>query len=227
MPQFPEGHKWVYEEHILLKSWLALRRRSELRIPQDIRADIETVYDDAAVSPADPALKSLWESTAENLKKTKEKHLREANDRYLPSPWAGQRLDKLTEMGREEEDELHPFFQALTRLAARTVTAVCLFRLGEKLFYDKDHMRRVSLNLLPDKDGVAAILRRSCSIGDRRVLDSVESIPVPALWRKNALLRNCHPIDFDELGRHNFGKYSLVLSAETGLRVEKSPNAGI
>ena len=33
VPDFPRGHTKVYDEHILLRTWMALRDLSELEVP--------------------------------------------------------------------------------------------------------------------------------------------------------------------------------------------------
>jgi CRISPR-associated endonuclease/helicase Cas3 len=225
-PDFPRGHTMVYEEHILLRTWIALRGRLELRIPEEIRSSVEAVYADAGPGdvPREPALQSLWEATSRRLQASREAHLTEARVRYLPHPDGGARLDTLTAMGRDEDDGLHPLFQALTRLTERAVTVVCLFGRGEDLFLDRAHTRPLSLAGTVTPAGAAEILRRSCSVGDKRVVYVLEDIPVPGTWRKSALLRNCRPLTFDADGCCPVGKRRLRLCPEIGLRVEESPS---
>jgi CRISPR-associated endonuclease/helicase Cas3 len=223
-PDFPKGHTMVYEEHILLRTWIALRGRSELRIPEEIRSDIEAVYSDPGDAPAEPALLSLWETTARKLKASREEDLREADLRYLPLPSKRVGLDALTAMGRDEDDDLHPFFRALTRLAERTVTVVCLFGRGDDLFLDRACTRPLLLAQAPTMASAAEILRRSCSIGDKRVVYGLEALPVPSAWKKNALLRNCRPVTFDTDDCCPVGKWRLRLCPNRGLRVEENPS---
>ena len=222
-PDFPKGHTMVYEEHILLRTWIALRGRSELRIPEEIRSNIEAVYSDPGNAPAEPALLSLWETTARKLKASREADLREADLRYLPLPSKRVGLDALTAMGRDEDDDLHPFFRALTRLAERTVTVVCLFGRADDLFFDRACTRPLSLATTVTMASAAEILRRSCSIGDKRVVYGLEDIPVPSAWRKNALLRNCRPLVFDANDCCLVGKWQLRLCPSSGLRVTENP----
>ena len=212
----------VYEEHILLRTWIALHDRSELRIPEEIRSSIEAVYADPGDVPQDPALRSLWETTSSKLQASREKHLKEADSRYLPHPDSGSGLDTLTAMGRDENDDLHPFFQALTRLAERSVTVVCLFGRADDLFLDRGCTRPLSKTVT--MASAAEILRRSCSIGDKRVVRGLEDILIPPNWRKNALLRNCRPLVFDADDCCPVGKrWRLRLCPDTGLRVEENP----
>jgi hypothetical protein len=70
--------------------------------------------------------------------------------------------------------------------------------------------------------GAAEILRRSCSIGDKRVVKDLEERAVPPAWRKAALLRNCRPIVFDTDGCYVVNKWRLRLCPDTGLRVEEN-----
>ena len=219
-PDFTKAY--VYEKHILLRTWMALRGRSELVIPEDIRPLIECVYAEPGNPPEDPVLRALWEETATTLQATRKKHTGEAESRYLPHPGGGTRLDTLTAMGRDEDDDLHPFFQALTRLAERTVTVVCLFGRGADLFLDRDYTRPLSLAKTVTMAGAADILRRSCSIGDKRVVRELEAKDVPPAWRKAALLRNCRPIVFDTDGCYVVNKWRLRLCPDTGLRVEEN-----
>jgi CRISPR-associated endonuclease/helicase Cas3 len=221
-PSFPRGHTMVYEEHVLLRTWIALRGRSELRIPDEIRSSIEAVYSEPGDAPEEPGLLSLWETTASSLKASREADLREADLRYLPLPNKRVGLDALTAMGRDEDDDLHPFFQALTRLAERTVTVVCLFGRTGDLFLDRACTRPLSLAKAVTMASAAEILRRSCSIGDKRVIRELEKIAAPPAWRKAALLRNCRPIAFDTAGCYVVNKWRLRLCPDIGLRVEEN-----
>jgi CRISPR-associated endonuclease/helicase Cas3 len=227
LPDFPKGSTWVYEEHILLRSWLLLRDRAVLRVPGDIRPAIEAVYAETSDLPEEPALRALWEKTAGNLAASREKDTREAETRYLPHPGSGTRLDRLTAMGRDEDEDLHPFFRALTRLTERTVTAVCLFGREDNLFLDRACTRPLSLVAAPTVASTAEILRRSCSIGDRRVVDALEAIAVPAVWRKAALLRNCRPVCFDANDCFSAGRWRLRLCPNIGLKVEDNLRADV
>lgn len=222
VPDFPKAHKKVYEEHTLLRSWIAIRDRCELKIPDEIRSSIEAVYAEPGARPQELPLRALWEESAEKLRASREKDAKEADSRYLPHPDTTARLDALTAMGRDDDEDLHPFFQALTRLTERTVTAVCLFGRGDDRFLDRACTRPLSLTQRPTTAGTAEILRRSCSIGDRRVVHCLDDIEVPSVWRKTALLRNCHPVVFDADGCFPIGRWLLKLCPTTGLRVEKN-----
>ena len=100
---------------------------------------------------------------------------------------------------------------------------VCLFGSLDDAFLDQACTRPLSLTQTPNLAGAAEILRRSCSIGDRRVVECVEAIPVPAAWKKAALLRNCHPVFFDANGCFAAGRSRLRLCPNIGLRVEENP----
>ncbi len=224
MPDFPKAHTKVYEEHTLLRTWIALRDRCEMRIPDEIRSSIESVYAEPGDRPEQPVLRAIWEESAEKLRAAREKDAKEADTRYLPHPDSRARLDALTAMGRDDDEELHPFFRALTRLTERTVTAVCLFGRGGDLFLDRACTRPLSLTRTPNMAGAAEVLCRSCSIGDRRVVEAIEAIPVPTVWQKVSLLRSCHPVAFDADDCFTFGRWRLRLCPKSGLKVEENPS---
>jgi len=224
VPDFPRAHAKVYEEHNLLRTWLVLRGRTELAIPDDMRSSIEAVYAEPGAAPLAPPLSDVWAATAAKLAATREKDKMEAHGRYLPLPDGGAKLDSLTSMGRDEDEDLHPFFRALTRLADRSVTAICLFSRGAGLFLDRACTRPLSLTQVPTNAQAIEILGRSCSISDRRVVYDLESIPVPPAWRRSALLRNCRPVNFDDDGLHTLGRRRIRLCPDTGLKVEEIPS---
>lgn len=95
VPDFPKAHKRVYEEHTLLRTWLALRDRCELRIPDQIRSSIESVYAEPGERPEQPALRTVWDESADKLRASREKDAHEADMRYLPHPDSSARLDAL------------------------------------------------------------------------------------------------------------------------------------
>ena len=226
-PDFPRGHTKVYEEHVLLRTWLVLQGRLELSIPEDIRPAVEAVYADPGDVPEEPALLSLWKTTASKLQASRDKDQGEAAERYLPRPVKGVGLDALTSMGRDEDDNLHPFFQALTRLTERTVTVACLFARADDLFLDRACLRPLSLGEPVTMASAADILRRSCSLSDKRVVYRLEGIPIPNTWKKNALLRNCRPLIFDTNNCYQVGNHRIRLCPDTGLRVEENPSAEV
>lgn len=224
-PEFPKSNTRIYEEHVLLRTWLVLHGRAELRIPEDLRPCIEAVYGELPAPDEGSALRKIWDASAAQLEASRERHTREAASRYLPHPSSGARLDALTAMGREDDEALHPFFRALTRLNERTVTVICLYAGDAGLYLDSRQTRPVSLTRHPGFSDAAALLRRSCAISDRRVVEVLEAIPVPTVWRNAALLRNCRPIAFDRDGCFPLGPWRLRLCPNTGLKVEENPHA--
>ena len=62
VPRFDPGTAAVYDRHVLLRSWLALGHLRTLRVPDDVEAVIEYVYDDN-IRPDDlpGPLRDEWE----------------------------------------------------------------------------------------------------------------------------------------------------------------------
>ena len=130
VPVFDRGSVYVYAEHILLTSWLELRSRDVLHIPADIEPLVEAVYE-TSVCPSElsPELQQVWAATREEMKKDQANDEEEAKNRYIKPPHADLSLAEISAFSKEEENsDLHPKLQALTRLTGPTVSVVCLYK---------------------------------------------------------------------------------------------------
>jgi CRISPR-associated endonuclease/helicase Cas3 len=226
-PSFGRAQTAVYDEHVLLRSWLALRGRAELVLPDEITPLIEQVYAEPGDAPAERGLRAAWERSRERLQEHRERDLREASVRFLPTPESGARLESLTDMGRDEDQQEHPFFRALTRLAERSVTTVCLYGDRERTYLDEGRKTPVALDAGPDVATVTKLLRNSLSVSDRRIVRHLEQTPTPAAWRRSALLRHCRPLWLDDAGQCELDGFRILVSPETGLQIEERAGADI
>src|SRR5205823_7520487 len=78
-PVFERDRTAVYDEHVLLRSWLALRDRDVIRVPDDVEPLIEQVYDDAACPQDAPAaVQARWAETKEQLDRARAEQERKA-----------------------------------------------------------------------------------------------------------------------------------------------------
>ena len=82
------GSGFVYEKHILWRSWLTLRDRDQITLPDDIEPLIELVYDDDRLCPEDLSeeWKRAWNTTKEQLIAKREKDKAEAEKRLIKPP---------------------------------------------------------------------------------------------------------------------------------------------
>jgi len=222
VPEFSAGDEHVYERHILLRTWLALRGRTELRIPEEIRPLVEEVYRDEPNENLSPALNAALQESRERLEAVRAAEREQAEQRRLPNPEEAFQLEKLTSMGRDDDEDLHPVFRALTRLVEESVQAICLYGRDGRLFLDSKGVNAAVISERPNLAATEALLRRSCTLTDKRVVFALREQEIPKGWMKSPLLRHCRAVGFGEERTFLVNGWRIVLDDEEGLRVEEN-----
>ena len=221
-PIFVRGSEAVYEPHILLRSYLALQGYATLTMPDDIAPLVEAVYDDTLQCPVgvNVATKARWNETLADLQRTRENEMQEAMNRYIKHPHFSDELAAVVREPREEDaPEQHPALQALTRLAEPTVNVVCLAGTAEQpLLRSNGHP--LNLKRKPPHVDVEALLRRSVTLSDKRVVRLLKDQQQPAHWNETPLLRNHRYLIFDEYGIASVGQWRIRLDPELGIVIE-------
>ena len=237
----PSG--WVYEPHILLRSWLTISQQSAgsrsretsvrtltssatttISFPDDIEPLIEAVYDEDRLCPNDlpPAWQTAWATTLEKLRQERDAAETEAESKLIKPPQNHHEGSlSATCSGELDEDspELHRAFQALTRRETRpSVSIVCLFAssAGPRLAAGG---AVVDLKQEPDHRLTEALIRRSVSISHGGIVSDLlaDEDRVPKAWRKNSLLRSQRLVEFNAAGECVIGDFRLKLDPDLGL----------
>ncbi len=223
-PQFDPGTAAVYDAHILLRSWLTLRQLDMVRVPDDVEAIIEDVYDDSRGPDGLPeALAEAWEYTREMLEDAMARNRVEAQNRWIgPPSYTGQLWRLAGNITEEDAPELHPVHQALTRLASPSVPVVLLHGDAETAALDSMLSNPVDMNQVPSLETTKRLLMRSVTISDRRMVFQLLKQSPPRSWRRSGLLRNHRVIFLDSRGMSKIGDYLLILDVETGVTVSRS-----
>jgi CRISPR-associated endonuclease/helicase Cas3 len=225
VPTFERGSALVYAPHILLRTWLQLRGREQVSIPDDVASLVEGVYEERACPvSASASLRDKWNETFITMEAARLADRDEAKNRYIKHPRAGISLAEVAPVPRKEDaPELHPAHQALTRLTELTAKIICLTGTCERpLFSDG---RAAPMKTKPDRAMTKALLMRGVSVSSKRVVHQLLAIAVPDGWQKSPALRQCRPVVFDEAGTCAVGNnYILRLDEELGLVVERAAN---
>ena len=220
-PRFAAGTAAVYDEHILLRSWLSLRHRDVIQVPDDVETVVEYVYDDDREPDNLPKpMIEAWEDTREKLTAAMAEYRDEAQRRLIrPASYTGQLWHLTGNVLEEDAPEFHPTHQALTRLAPPSVPAVLLFGDRDATGLDVAHHDAVNTDQPPSLEMTKRLLMRSVTISDRRLVSLLLGQSPPPAWRKSPLLRNHRAIFVNESGVSQIGDYQLTLDSETGATV--------
>jgi len=229
-PRFETASTYVYAEHFLLRSWLALGRRMladgelTLAIPADVSDLIEEVYDDRDPPSRPPQIVKAWEQTLQKLQAETKRLAYEASARRLDPPDAQdtEALGRYTSNAVEEDDvELQPRFQALTRWGPLTVTVVP-YRQGVGCSLDPAGAHPIDPQRKPqDLEEVKALLRHSIPVSTRGLTLDLLRAPVPHGWQESLLLSHCRQLALDPADRSTLiGRFRVRLDPDEGLVIE-------
>lgn len=221
---------YVYDLYVLLRSWLALKNRSEIKVPDEMDEIIEEVYGDQ-----EPMVKSkTWANALKKAREEFDQKIKEfclsACQKSIPAPYEEDVFGNVRKLLEDEETpKVAHTLQGLTRLTAcPNVNVVCLIKKGEIYFVDGD-VNETPINFsaaeIKDKAVRKKLLNASIPFSDRRIVwhllrEFREARGSPPGWQKDPYLRNTYPIAFENR-KSRVGNYILLLDADRGLVIEK------
>jgi CRISPR-associated endonuclease/helicase Cas3 len=205
-------NRLIYNEHILLRSWLTLLNRDEIHIPGDVEELIESVYDGARICPVieSPELKKFWQQTRSAMIKDREKKEAKAKPYCILPP---NRKDLLAEFNLQLEEDspnYHRTLQAQTRDDDNISISAVFLKLEEK------HL----LTNKPNKDFVRKLLERSVSIAKRGAAEALLAEKLRQEWKDSPLLRHHRLIEIDCNGSKIIGDFRFILDRNLGVVIE-------
>ena len=215
---------YVYEPYVLDRSYLALRGRALVRVPDDVQSLIGLVYDEAcepdASFLADPGVRSRLERDRAMMVEHREKDRYKACRNLIPPPDDEDILSAANRQLDEDSLELHETWQALTRLAQPSITLVCLHEHAGGLTLDAEGNVPVDLTHAPDGETVKALVDCSVKVSGLHVVRHFLAQEPPMAWRDHPMLRYWRLAVFRQ-GKCAMGERSLVLHPRLGLIVER------
>ncbi len=226
IPQFKRNRD-VYEPYILLRSYLAVSDRSEIALPGDITRLIETVYgnllDEAILTPA-------WQETLQEARREMEEHRHEAETnakkQLVMAPDNRRLLSQCMLDLDEESPEVHETFRAQTRDIDPGISLICLHRDGEQLFIQiKEGRLPINLegNVYPEL--IKYLQQNMITVQNKAVVHHFIPQYPPANWQKEAALRHCRLVIFENECYHDVPRYTLRLTRKFGLEIIKKEDA--
>ena len=218
--------KYVYDEAIVLASYLVLRGQESVAIPTDIEPLVEAVYVERSDGVGDmtvtgPVAVRLREARATRSQES-------AGDRYkaeqkqLPAPSHDSPFTAFSCFFDEEDPAVHEALRATTRLGDPSVTVVPVFatRGGYRLATDP------SVVFDPDAPEIPFLVARklarsALAVSSRQLVPALlgNASAYPRAFKRSRVLGHHWLLVLDERGRAVIGKTHVALDSELGLLV--------
>ncbi len=217
---------YVYDEYFLLLSYLHLKERTSIFLPEDIQDIIEKVYGNPEGPWPSPAFEEAVHAAGERMNEETERNVFNARVNLIPRYDDRSPLEFFSSSNRElEEDspEIHHSLQALTRLVEPSVQVVCLCKSSDEIFVREGDQNPVDIGHEPEGELTKSLLRRSLTVTDKRVVFKLIDQPPPPAWKRCPALRHHRLMKFEN-GIATIGRYKLCLDNELGLYIEEPAN---
>lgn len=220
-PDF-ESDVWVYEPYILLRSYVALRGRDRLVLPNDTEALIEDVYGDSVPDDFPVGLTARLEEARLKMKTHEGEDAFKARLKLVAAPEAEGLLTK-GNLGLDEDNpEVHQALRAMTRLIPPSVSLVCFHDTPRGLALEPDGTQLVELEQEPTGELTDRIAQHTVRVTSQPVVGFLLEQGVPRCWKRNPVLRNYRVAVFvDGVCEFDGQNYRLRLSRELGLEIIK------
>jgi CRISPR-associated endonuclease/helicase Cas3 len=213
----------IYDRHVLLRTWLTLRdrvgERSNLRLPQEMDALIESVYaKDATLAETLEAVhQEDWQTSLAEYNKDESQDQTKANQIKLPSARGDHKPSELTRQGEVDDDNA---IAAVTRLGEKSVTVIFVQQTANGLILP------VSKQVIdPDKAHdlatIRALLEHSTRISKKGLVKELLKQENPRKWT-SALLQHCRLVKLNHEGKAEVSKWELHLDAKKGLVINSA-----
>lgn len=213
LPDFNNSFGWVYDRHVLERSWWVLRHRTRIAVPGDVVELIEAVYDDdlERLGAFPDTFRAPLDRSKETQRIQTELETKEAQKRWIKSPDDGGHPASLcsSELLEEDAPNLHTAFQALTRLAEPSIQAVLLPVRPDGTPIMPPNCRRFTPSSKPTAKEARELLKRAVKLnGKRRVYDLQSAFSIPKGWKESSLLSHTYLIPFDPVTKRPMFKDS-------------------
>jgi CRISPR-associated endonuclease/helicase Cas3 len=218
--------RYVYDRHILFRSYLAIDTQTSIRLPGDIESLVETVYGGSIPPVPSDAWRQALETSREELEASQRESQRVARACLIKPPtWEDDILEDFCQQLDEDNPEVHRTLRAATRLTEETASVVLLHRIDGAVFCDAGGKEPADLGREPDLTETRRLLRCVVGISHRGCYHALVKLDPPSTWRDNAMLRHHRLVEL-EGGQVTLDSYILRLDAELGIVIDKAGHEG-
>ena len=232
IPDFGSS-EFVYSRYVLMRSYIALRDRPELHLPNDIESLVEFVYSEELLPLTD-----VWQAALQQCRRKHDEEVREsefyARQVRIPSPHSEDDIFAAFSRDLAEDDpDAHPKLQALTRLAEPSVSVLLLFQNadGSEWYLDRAHLHVIDRTQDPTLSTIKSLLKNVVTLSNRACVAYLKfgdaGFEMPAAWREHSLLKYHCLLLLDAAGVFSFPNYSLRWDDELGIVVKRNQQPGV
>jgi CRISPR-associated endonuclease/helicase Cas3 len=201
----------VYDRYILLRTWLAIRQCSIIRIPIDVETLVEAVY-----GSNDEALPQGWVDALSKAK-NKMKFERDESEKSAKRLLVAEPQDPVDlieqfnmKLYDDEAPEVHKTVRAATREGDPSITVVIA-------------PQKLVLSLSPDIPEVQKLLDCSSRISHQGVFRAMlEQGESPPEWSRNTHLRHAKLLRLNVQNQGRVGDYILTVDEKLGIMIDKN-----
>lgn len=218
---------YVYEESVLLRTWLALSGRAAVTVPTDIEPLVELIYAAAGASPFPAPIADRLRILDAKRENEERADAGNAGRRELPHPDEYSPFGSFSVRFDEEDPKVHSALRAITRLGEETVTIVPVIERGGRLVLASDPGQVIdeTANELPFAT-VLAIARQALAVGRTQVVFALLREDPPRCFQRSGHLRHHRLLRLDSEGETEVGGVRLRLDRELGLVVGEPKTNG-
>lgn len=205
-PDFGAPLWWgaVYREDLLLLTWVLLKEKTVLDLPEEIDGLVQTVYEEQVRVPT--CLQKRLFAAVQSSEGKKAAYTTKAYHNIIGNPNDASWQEVFYEKADEDEPGLHPSLCAATRMSDRvSITIVPIF--SEEAF-EPDRV--------PSPEQAKTWSLRSINISRVSIAKPCQAKGIPPGWRRSSLLRSSFPLILDEQ-QHWVEDKSVFLDEALGL----------
>jgi CRISPR-associated endonuclease/helicase Cas3 len=206
---------FIYDRHVLLRTWLTLRDQTSVQLPEQMDDLIESVYDKniAPKATLETIHQDDWQESLNKYLGDDSQDRAKADLVKLPPGFAGEvKPSEFTRQGDVDDDNA---IAKVTRLGQDSVTTIFLQQTAEGLVLPNTQ-ERINLNQSPDLKTIRRLLEHSTKISKMGLVSEIRRPDNPKKWT-SALLRHCRHVVLDKDGKAQVGKWTIHLDALKGI----------
>jgi CRISPR-associated endonuclease/helicase Cas3 len=219
LPDFGPS-EWVYARFVLLRSHIALKAVSTIRLPDDLERFVEQVYGSESLTIPDG-----WQSVLDESKRALDEAQRtqrmKAKGVMVYRPDDEDLLRQPNAQLEEDKPEVAETIRAATRDTEPTVQIVLVYHINGQDSLDQDGHEPFDEADKPNLVRVRRLLDNEVTINHQRCVAFYSGCPVSAGWRECGMLRNHRIIRLDASGVSLLTEYPLRFDRDLGVQFSR------